>query len=74
MNAEELKNALLSGCPVEYRSLDNTRLMFKCVSAIIYRKNKNGKISISAEVADRKAKSVCIVAIDRLKEVQPNDT
>ena len=72
MNAEELKNALLSGCPVEYKSLDNTRIKFKCVSAIIYR-NKGGKISISAEVADRKAKSVCIVAIDRLKEVQPND-
>lgn len=63
MNNEELKNALFSGCPVEHNGIE-----YKCVSAIIYR-NKGGKLEISAEVADKKSNSVCIVGIEKLREV-----
>lgn len=73
MNNEELKAALLSGCPVEYNSLDNTRIKFKCVTAIIYRRKKNSKkLDISAEVKDACNNSVCIVDPKRLKEVNEN--
>ena len=71
MNNEELKSALLSGCPVEYKSLDNTRIKFKCVTAIIYRKKGSG-LDISAEVKDICNNSVCIVDPKRLKEVSEN--
>ena len=71
VNNEELKAALLSGCPVEYNSLDNTRIKFKCVTAIIYRKKGSG-LDISAEVKDVESKSVCIVDPKRLKEVSGN--
>ena len=69
MNNEELKAALLSGCPVEYKALDDTRIKFKCVTAIIYRRKKT-KLDISAEVKDACNNSVCIVDPKRLKEVK----
>lgn len=43
MTNEELKAALVSGCPVE-----SGEIVYKCVSAIIYR-YRNGKLDISAE-------------------------
>lgn len=72
MNNEELKNALLSGCPVEYKSLDNTRIKFKCVTAIVYRKKGSG-LDISAEVKDACNNSVCVVDPKRLREVKGNE-
>lgn len=63
MNNEELKAALFSRCPVEHNGIE-----YKCVTAIIYR-NKGGKLDISAEVADKKSNSVCIVNAEKLKEV-----
>lgn len=46
MTNEELKAALVSGCPVE-----SGGIVYKCVSAIIYR-YRNRKLDISAEVTD----------------------
>ena len=70
----ELKAALLSGCPVEYKTLDNTLIKFKCVTAIIYRRKKNSKkLDISAEVKDACNNSVCIVDPKRLREVKGNE-
>lgn len=63
MSNEELKNALLSGFPVEYNGIT-----YKCVTAIVYR-NKGGKIDISAEVLDKNNNSVCYVDPKALKEV-----
>lgn len=74
MNNAELQAALLSGCPVEYKALDDTRIKFKCVTAIIYRQKKNSKkLDISAEVKDSRSNSVCIVDPKRLREVSAND-
>lgn len=56
MSNDELKQALMSQCEVTHKGI-----IYKCVSAIIYR-NKNGKIEVSAELTDRKQnKSVSIV-------------
>lgn len=63
MNNEELKSALLEPRPVEHNGI-----IYKCVSAIIYR-NKGGRLAISAEVQDMKSNSVCIVEAEKLKEV-----
>lgn len=63
MNNEELKSALFDRCPVEHNGIE-----YKCVTAIIYR-NKGGRLSISAEIADKKTNSVCIVEAEKLKEV-----
>lgn len=56
MTNEELKEALMSECEVKHKGI-----IYKCVSAIIYR-NRNGKIDISAELIDKaQNKSVSIV-------------
>ncbi len=64
MTNEELKEALFSGCPVKIGDLS-----YKCVSAIIYR-NKNGKLSISAELTDKNNNSISIVDPYKIKEVK----
>jgi hypothetical protein len=52
---EELKEALMSECEVKHKGI-----IYKCVSAIIYRK-RNGKVDVSAELTDKKQnKSVSI--------------
>lgn len=63
MNNDELKSALFEPRPVEHNGI-----IYKRVSAIIYR-NKGGALSISAEVQDMKSNSVCIVEAEKLKEV-----
>lgn len=63
MTNEQLKEALFSGCQVEYRGI-----IYKCVSAIIYR-NKGGKLNISAELLDKNNNSVSIVEPHLVKEV-----
>lgn len=61
MTHEELKDALISQRPVVHQThgLDPVT-KYKCVSAIIYRM-KNGKIDISAELADYTGRSTSIV-------------
>lgn len=63
MTNEQLKEALFSGCQVEYRGI-----IYKCVSGIIYR-NKGGKLDISAELMDKNNNSVSIVNPAKAKEV-----
>ena len=56
MTNEELKQALMSECEVRHKGI-----IYKCVSAIIYRK-RNGKVDVSAELTDKvQNKSVSIV-------------
>lgn len=64
MTNEELREALFSGCPVQHGDV-----IYKCVSAIIYRKGKRGKLNVSAELMDRNCNSVSIVEPERIKEV-----
>lgn len=67
MTNEELKTALVSGCPVE-----SGGIVYKCVSAIIYR-YRNGKLDISAEVAevtDYCGHSISIISPERAKIVE----
>lgn len=61
MTHEELKGALISQRPVVHQThgLDPV-VKYKCVSAIIYRV-KNGKLDISAELADYTGRSTAIV-------------
>lgn len=64
MTGEELKAALLSKCKVEHRDIVYSR-----VSAIIYRE-KDGKIDVSAELADKSGHSVTIASPREVKEVK----
>ena len=57
MTNEELKEALLNKKPVFAITNDNTILHCECVSGITYRE-KNGHISIHAEVLDRNGRTV----------------
>lgn len=69
MSNEELKRALLSGCPVLYAFIDGCAeyaIKYKCVSGIIYRKDKDGKICITAELTDKNDNSRTIVRPDRI--------
>lgn len=61
MNNEELKNALLSKCPVTY---DN--IQYKCISAIIYRAAANGKIIVQAELMDKHTSAITIARPDKI--------
>ena len=63
MTNEELKSALMSGCPVE-----SGGIIYKCVSAIIFRK-VNGKIKVSAELRDRHTYSLTVAEPAKIKEV-----
>lgn len=62
MNNEDLRAALLSGEPVIYKGI-----IYSCVSAIIYRKNKKGGVYMQVELADKNGNSVTIAAPDRIK-------
>lgn len=64
MTNEQLKQALLSKCPVTYRGIP-----YKCVSAIVYR-NIKGEIATLAELTDLNAKnSLTYVEPHLVKEV-----
>lgn len=62
MNNEDLRAALLSGEPVICKGI-----VYSCVSAIIYRKNKKGGVYMQAELADKNSNSVTITAPDRVE-------
>ena len=55
MTNEELKNALLTKCPISWNGID-----YSHVSAIIYRLDDKGKIKVSAELMDKNNHSVTI--------------
>jgi hypothetical protein len=58
----ELKEAMMAEEPVIYNDIE-----YKCISAIIYRKNINGSgIYIQAELADKKTHSVTIADASRV--------
>lgn len=61
MTNQELKEAMMSGKCVLYNGAE-----YKCVSAIIYRRNGN-KIKIQAELTDKNAHSVSIVNPDKVE-------
>jgi hypothetical protein len=62
MTNEELKRALLSGMPIYYKSNSSgEKSGYKCVSAIIYRLDRDNEIYIQAEIQNYNANSVSIV-------------
>lgn len=66
MTNEQLKAALLSGCPVEYRGTP-----YKRVSAIVY-KNVNNELVILAELLDNGNNSLIYVEPHYVSEVKEN--
>lgn len=66
MDNAELKAALLSKNPVIYKSNGNGESEYKCVSAIVLRA-KNGRIVVSAEIADKCGRSVTICNPENLR-------
>ncbi|MDR1001694.1 MAG: hypothetical protein LBL82_00265 [Oscillospiraceae bacterium] len=72
MTAQELKEALLNQSPVVFNPLSHgnyeTKLHYACVSAIIYRADKNKRVHISAELLDKNLNSVIIVG--DIKQIQ----
>lgn len=60
MNTEELKAAFKSGVTVECGGI-----VYKCITAIIYRKAGNG-FKIQAELQDRNTNSVSICNPDKI--------
>lgn len=71
MDNNELKNALLNKRPVIYRNHYGIEAEYKCVSAIRYTE-KNGHITVSAEITDATDRSVTICKPENLryKEVE----
>ncbi len=64
MSNEDAKNALKSRCPVIYNDI-----IYKCISAIIYRKSPKGRIVLSLELTDRTAAhSVTIAPANRVQK------
>lgn len=61
MTNDELKQALFNKRPVIHNAPTIGEIEYKCVSAIIYRVNKEGKLTISAELTDKYEHSVSIV-------------
>ena len=51
MDNEQLKQALLSGCPVIYNDLINGDVSCRCVSSVVYTAD-NGVIRVSVELLD----------------------
>ena len=52
MTNEEAKEAFFSGVAVKSQGI-----RYKCISAIIYRKDKDGKLIVSAEMLDNSGNS-----------------
>lgn len=63
MTNEQLKDALFSGKPVEHDGIE-----YKRISALIYRKNKDGGLRIQVELEDIKTHSVTIAEPAKVKE------
>lgn len=61
MTNTELKEALQSGRPVVVKIPRQEVMNFSCVSAVVYRRDANGGIRVSAEVIDRNQHSVIVV-------------
>lgn len=70
MTNDELKQALFNKRPVIHNMPLLGEIEYKCVSAIIYRVNKQSKLDISAELTDICGHSVSTVdpALLRYKE------
>lgn len=64
MDIQELKDAVLSGSPVEHNGVT-----YKCVSAIIYR-NRGGRLVASAELTDKNNHSITIAEPRMVKEAK----
>lgn len=64
MTNDELKEAFIHEKPVEYNGS-----IYKYVSAIIYRKDVNGRRVVQAELMDKNAHSVIIVDPSRVSVV-----
>ena len=60
MTSEELKAALINRKPVVVRSNKRDTLRYKCVTAIRYVLDKNGKTAVQAELLDNNSNSVTI--------------
>lgn len=67
MNVDELKTAFATEKPVVWQGSK-----YKCVSAIIWRKDKEGRRILRAELLDMNARAVVIVDPDRI-EYADND-
>lgn len=63
MTNKELKEAMMAEEPVVYGDIE-----YKCISAIIYRKNGSG-IYIQTELADKKTHSVTIADASRVNRI-----
>lgn len=61
MSNRELKEVMMAEEPVIYNDIE-----YKCISAIIYRKNESG-VGIQVELTDGKAHSVTIARPDRIE-------
>lgn len=62
MNNSELKEALLSQCPVIYRSVRYGETKYKCVYAIRYTLDKAKQLIIQAELLDYNNNSITIAS------------
>ena len=64
MTNDDAKRALMSECPVIHRNI-----VYKCVSGIIYRKSKKGRVVLSLELTSKTAaRSVTIAPANQVKE------
>ena len=68
MTNEDAKKALLYKYPVTYNGLN-----YSCISAIIYRYDKNNNLLISAELTDKTNRSVTIAQLKDVNIANDNE-
>lgn len=73
MTVDELKEALLNKRPVVLKLPGEKGIECLCVSAIIYRCVKEGKIRITAEVTDKCSHSVMIANPRHIKYLEESE-
>lgn len=63
MTSEELKSAFVAGTPVEHNGI-----IYKRISALIYRANEKNELRVQVELEDKNTNSITIAESNQVKE------
>lgn len=75
MTTAEAKEAFFDGCPVLHSSISHrwTKFLYAKISALVYRKDKDGGVTLRLELLDRCGHSVTIVTPEKVERASAED-
>lgn len=75
MTTAEAKEAFFDGCPVLHSSISHrwTKFLYTKISALVYRKDKDGGVTLRLELLDRCGHSVTIVTPGKVERASAED-